>query len=193
MESNLDSKARSDDALKILHLGSGKNFQQGMLNLDINDYWSPDVVADIASNNLIGSSFNTERFGVIMFQDQIFDKIICHDVLEHIPNLVQAMTNCLRLLRLDGSLEILVPYDLSYGAWQDPTHVRAFNERSWLYYTAWHWYLGWETHNFKLIKQDFNPSPFGRQLVNDGVNTDTILRTPRAIDSMSVVLQKQEV
>jgi len=43
------------------------------------------------------------------------------------------MTNCLKLLRVGGVFKILVPYDLSYGAWQDPTHIRAFNERSWLY------------------------------------------------------------
>jgi len=65
-------------------------------------------------------------------------------VLEHITDLKTYMTNCLELLKVGGVMEITVPYDLSLGAWQDPTHCRAFNQNSWLYYTEWSWYLGWE-------------------------------------------------
>jgi hypothetical protein len=35
-------------------------------------------------------------------------------------------------------------------AWQDPTHLRAMNMNSWLYYTSWFWYLGWFEHRFDL-------------------------------------------
>lgn len=115
-----------------------------------------------------------------------FERIIAHDVLEHIPNLVGAMTNCLSLLAEGGMMDILVPYDLSRWAWRDPTHVRAFNEESWLYYTDWAWYLGWIEHRFVLDKLEF--------VVAEGVNPETpiaaLTSCPRAIDAMKVILRK---
>ncbi|MDV6329136.1 methyltransferase domain-containing protein, partial [Idiomarina sp. Sol25] len=85
-------------------------------------YWKPDVCADLADKNLIGTTHQTDRFGEVEIQREMFDEIICNDVIEHIPDLVSAMTNCLNLLKVGGKFNILVPYDLSYGAWQDPTH-----------------------------------------------------------------------
>ena len=43
-----------------------------------------------------------------------------------------------------------VPYEHALTAWQDPTHVRALNERSWVYYTDWFWYLGWMDYRFEI-------------------------------------------
>jgi len=175
-----------------INLGSGKDFRTDYLNIDINDYWSPDIVVDVASAFLKGSSknFTTRRFGKITLAQDAFDEIIANDVLEHIPDLTSAMTNCLALLRVGGVFNIIVPYDLAYGAWQDPTHVRAFNERSWLYYTDWFWYLGWKTHRFKIQKLDFIVSPLGQEMLKAGQEQEVILRTPRAVDSMKIVLEK---
>ena len=50
-------------------------------------------------------------------------------------------------------MEIEVPYEHANTAWQDPTHIRAMNEASWVYYADWFWYLGWFEHRFQL--QDF--------------------------------------
>ena len=83
-------------------------------------------------------------------------------------------------------MHIHVPYDLSLGAWQDPTHVRAFNENSWRYYTDWHWYLNW-TDRFELTALEMRLSKVGEALE---LPQDVILRTPRAVDSMYVVLTK---
>ena len=113
------------------------------------------------------------------------------DVLEHLDNLIEAMTTCLRLLKVGGIMKINVPYDLSWGAWQDPTHVRAFNEKSWLYYTDWHWYIGWSEYRFDLESLTYALSPIGAELQNQGVNLDLISRTPRAVDSMIVELKKR--
>jgi len=62
------------------------------------------------------------------------------------------MKSCLDLLKVGGIFEINVPYDLSLGAWQDQTHVRAFNENSWLYYTDWFWDMGWTEARFTSDK-----------------------------------------
>jgi hypothetical protein len=84
-----------------------------------------------------------------------------------------------------------VPYDLSLGAWQDPTHVRAFNERSWLYYCDWHWYLGWTEARFDVVALNFQPSPFGMELQRNGRSAEEVIRTPRAVDSLQVRLRKR--
>ena len=102
------------------------------------------------------------------------------------------MGNCLKILKLGGEFHITVPYDLSYGAWQDPTCIRGFNEKSWLYYTDWFWYLGWFEYRFELVKSSFSPSQLGRDLLEKKINQDQIISTPRAIDSMQVTLRKRE-
>jgi len=135
---------------RILHIGSGKDFRADHFNIDINAAWGPDAVLNLASPTLIGSRVETRRFGASVIQEEYFDTLIANDVLEHIPDLAGAMTNALRLLRPGGVFQISVPYDLGLGAWQDPTHVRAFNENSWLYYTDWHWYLGWTAARFDV-------------------------------------------
>lgn len=168
----------------MLNLGSGKDWREDCLNSDIQAAKNPDWVVDISQvkfGELIGT-----RFGDIKIRPAMFDKILAFDVLEHIPDLVGAMTNCKDLLRPGGEMHIHVPYDLSLGAWQDPTHVRAFNENSWRYYTDWHWYLNW-TDRFELTALEMRLSKVGEALE---LPQDVILRTPRAVDSMYVVLTK---
>jgi len=100
------------------------------------------------------------------------------------------MGNCLKLLKVEGKFIINVPFELSYGAWQDPTHIRAFNQNSWLYYTDWFWYLGWFEHKFKLFELKYTLSKYGQELLNQRVNEQVLVVTPRAIDSMRVILTK---
>lgn len=178
-------------APRTLVVGSGRDFKPEFFNVDINEAWGPDAVLDIAGPAVIGTRFETERFGAVVLAERSFDVIIANHVLEHIPDLCQAMTNCLRLLRPGGQFQIQVPYDLSLGAWQDPTHLRAFNENSWRYYTDWHWFLGWVDMRFDLIFMQFEASDFGKELIKAGKTRDEIIRTPRAIDSMSVIMRKR--
>jgi SAM-dependent methyltransferase len=174
-----------------LQLGSGKDFKPDCLNVDINPAWGPDAVFDVSSPTLIGSSLETARFGTVILTENSFDSAIANDVLEHIGDLTSAMTNILRLLRPGGIFNISVPYDMGLGAWQDPTHVRAFNERSWLYYTDWHWYLGWTEARFDLLNLEVEMSPLGSELQRAGKTMEEIIRVPRAVDAMRVRLQKR--
>ena len=140
----------------VLHVGSGKNFRSEWLNLDIEPRWQPDFVYDIAqplpADGVV--RVQTQRFGAAELREGTFDEIVAQDVLEHIRDLPAAMTTMLHWLKVGGCLKVAVPYELSLGAWCDPTHVRAFNERSFLYYSAWSWYLGWTTHNFHVRRMD---------------------------------------
>ena len=178
----------------VLHLGSGKNFQPAWLNVDIDPYWQPDIVADLGQP-FPGQqrNFETARFGTITVAPVSFSAIVADDVLEHVPDLVTCMTNCLQLLRVGGVFKINVPYDLSLGAWSDPTHVRAFNERSWIYYTDWCWYMGWQDFHFRLQKLEFTASDYGRQLLGAGKDQAAVVRIPRAVDGMYVELIKQPI
>ena len=133
----------------------------------------------------------TDRFGSVSLQPGVFQEIVAMDVLEHIPELVTAMTNCLILLAEGGVMKISSPYDLSLGAWQDPTHLRAFNENSFHYYCEWFWYLGWEDHRFHKQRVDLVPTEFGQSLVDEGRPIDEVARTPRAIDSVYAELIKR--
>jgi hypothetical protein len=172
-------------------IGSGKAYDPKKLNIDINDSWHPDIVADITDPALFDREFSSPRFGTMKLQRRWFGTIGASHVLEHLSDLTTAMGNVLNLLAESGTFHVAVPYDLSYGAWQDPTHVRAFNERSWLYYCEWHWYLGWDESRFDLISIDFVYGDLGRTLSTRGTSRDEILRTPRAVDEMHVVLRKR--
>ncbi len=175
-----------------LNLGSGKDFREDFLNVDIKDYWNPDIVVDLNSPFPPGDSswFQTIRFGTVQITKNTFQKIIALDLLEHVHNLTTLMTSCLELLVVNGEFNILVPYDLSHGAWQDPTHVRAFNEKSWLYYNEWFWYLGWTEAKFEVEELIFEPSELGAKLLTQGMPQAELLRTPRAINYMRVKLRK---
>jgi SAM-dependent methyltransferase len=176
----------------ILNVGSGKDWKANCLNLDISDEWDPDFIFNLNEElPASGIAISTQRFGDVKFTDDVFDRIICNDVLEHLTQLSTAMTTCLRILKPGGVFSINVPYDLSWGAWQDPTHVRAFNERSWLYYTDWSWYMNWDTWKFELKSLTYMLSSVGQQMIAQGVDQDTVVRTPRAVDSMNVELVKR--
>jgi len=183
-----------DNFPKILNMGSGKDWKEDAFNIDIQSEWNPDAIFDF--NIKLppeGISFKTKRFGKILLIQNHFDLIYSMDVLEHLDNLTEAMTTCLRLLKIGGIMKINVPYDLSWGAWQDPTHVRAFNEKSWLYYTDWHWYLGWYDFRFDLTSLSFSLSQIGLEMQSQGVPLDVIARTPRAVDSMILDLKKRSL
>ena len=173
---------------KTLNLGSGKDWKDSCFNADILLRVNPDWWCDISKVEF-GSVIDSHRFCKVEIKKGMFEKIVANDVLEHIPDLIQAMTNCKDLLADKGEFHISVPYELSLGAWQDPTHVRAFNENSWLYYADWHWYLGWQDR-FNLTSMEFKLSALGQEMMDKDVPDSEILRTLRAVDSMKVVLTK---
>jgi hypothetical protein len=168
-----------------LNLGSGKDRREDCVNADIRADVNADWVVDICKLSL-GEVIQSPG-GLVTIKPFCFAKIIANDVLEHLPDLVAGMTNCRDLLEMGGEMHIHVPYDLSYGAWQDPTHVRAFNEKSWVYYCDWAWYLGWNGSRFEMTHLEMHLSDYGASLK---LPQDELIRLPRAVDSMYVVLKK---
>jgi SAM-dependent methyltransferase len=170
-----------------LHLGCGRDYRPGMVNIDINPNVKADIYQDICDfDNYPLKSEDGKH--VINFGE--VDFIEANHVLEHIPDLITFMTAARDLLKVGGVFKISVPYDLSYGAWQDPTHVRAFNERSWIYYCDWAWYLNWTGSAFRIANMTLDLSDLGRRKREEGIPVEDIVLIPRAVEQMKVELEK---
>jgi len=135
-----------------LHIGSGKDYKPGWFNVDILSSAEPDVVLNLAEPHEWPLHIRGEQVGEVELCAASLDVIYANNVLEHVPDLTTLMGNCLTLLRDGGQMQIEVPYERANSAWQDPTHVRAMNENSWIYYADWFWYLGWFEHRFHVAK-----------------------------------------
>lgn len=131
-----------------IHIGSGKDYKPGWLNLDISASAEPDLLLDLSRPIDWPVRTDSPTQGPVRLEPGQAQVIYANNVLEHVGDLPQLMRNCLDLLTLGGEMVIEVPYERAPTAWQDPTHVRALNENSWLYYTDWFWYLGWFEHRF---------------------------------------------
>ena len=133
-----------------INLGSGKDYKPGWLNIDVLDRAQPDLVLDLGQPVAWPVRVTTPYGGPLCLEPGGADLIYANNVLEHVPDLPELMGNCLKLLKTGGKFLLEVPYEHAATAWQDPTHLRALNEKSWLYYTDWFWYLGWFEHRFTV-------------------------------------------
>ena len=133
-----------------LHIGSGKDYKLGWFNVDILASAEPDAVFDLAAKHTWPVALESETVGPVLLSPGSLEVVYANNVLEHVPDLPALMTNCLCLLREGGQMIIEVPYEHANSAWQDPTHVRAMNENSWVYYADWFWYLGWFESRFHI-------------------------------------------
>jgi len=110
----------------------------------------PDLVLDLAAPQRWPLQADAATAGPLELAEGQAEVIVANNVLEHVGDLPRLMTHALQLLRVGGKLVIEVPYEHAPTAWQDPTHVRAMNENSWIYYCDWFWYLGWFEHRFQV-------------------------------------------
>ncbi|MBL7989006.1 MAG: methyltransferase domain-containing protein [Chlorobi bacterium] len=64
------------------------------------------------------------------FPDHTFDRVIAHDIIEHLPETVATMEELWRVLKPGGIVEFRIPYFNSIHMFNDPTHQRFFNENT---------------------------------------------------------------
>lgn len=148
-----------------INLGSGKDYRPGWLNLDVKDEAEPDLLLDLSAPQTWPLRCHTRFSLPVELKADAVEHINANNVLEHVSDLPRLMSNALSLLREGGTFEIEVPYEGAPSAWQDPTHVRAMNENSWLYYTDWFWYLGWYEERFEVAEScwlDSSIKPCGK-------------------------------
>jgi 2-polyprenyl-3-methyl-5-hydroxy-6-metoxy-1,4-benzoquinol methylase len=128
------------DAKTILDLGCGTG---DFLKLCYKDGWEitgiePSVKArDIANQKLNNLVFDANEIN--NFKNKKFDVITLWHVLEHLPNLKEAIINFKQLLKPNGVLIVAVPnfksYDANYyqsywAAWDVPRHLWHFSQFS---------------------------------------------------------------
>lgn len=64
------------------------------------------------------------------FRSGAFTGAILKDVLEHIPDPVQALCEVARVCRPEAMIIVTVPRAVPRAVWADPTHLRGFTKRS---------------------------------------------------------------
>ena len=129
-----------------LNLGCGNTRKEGWVGIDCVKTDATDIVRDLARG--------------LPFADSTADEILADNVFEHIgppADFIFVLNECYRVLKPGGTLTVIVPDGRSQGAWQDPTHVRAFVPRSALY---WNQDLQWPklygiTANFDVVPEQY--------------------------------------
>lgn len=110
-----------------LDLGCGPDKREGFIGLDLHDYSSIHPVGEFRVANF--------ESGVLPFCDNSAVALLADSVLEHLHNLIPFMNDCWRVLKKDGTFEVIVPRGGSETSFKDPTHVRFFMEKTFLYFT----------------------------------------------------------
>lgn len=131
-----------------LHLGCGKSILPGHTGIDISPQTGVSVVCDLA---LIPWPF----------KDSSVEECKLFNLLEHLPDTVQVMEELWRVTRPGGIVHIQVPYYNSAGAFQDPTHLRFFTERTFEYFTVdgateLSHYNYYSRARFEIVRLDFH-------------------------------------
>lgn len=147
--------------------------------------WSPEDAIPL------GAQFHTARFGPVILTERSFSHIDVGDLPTRVPDLNTFMLDCARLLRPGGQLQMSFPHELSGEAWLDPRARRALNENCWQMYFDANVTLGWGDCAFDVLRCDLPLTDVGKALQAEGADMNVLLRTPRAVRTMSVVLLKR--
>lgn len=102
-----------------LDIACGKNKKSGFIGVDI--WEGAEIVCDL------------EKFPW-PFEDGTVDAIYCSHYIEHTKDLISFANELYRIMKVGAKAEIIAPYYSSIRAWQDPTHLRAISEATFLYF-----------------------------------------------------------
>jgi len=126
---------------KKLVLGSAGKKHEGVITLDIDPEHKPDVVHDL----------NATPYP---FEDNQFDEISAHHVLEHLNDLPPVMEELHRICSPKGRIDIEVPHHSSWMA-NTPEHKLRFNYFAFSGYAVESGIKDWVTGSkFKLLHRE---------------------------------------
>jgi SAM-dependent methyltransferase len=149
--------------MKKLNLGCGQYAKQGYVNLDIVNLQGVDIVHNL--NNY-----------PYPFNDNEFDEIFCHHVLEHLDDIVKPLEEIWRITRNGARIIIEVPIFPGIGAVVDPTHKSFYTFGTFDYFTGDKLFQHYTKAEFKIIRRyltfSFTLLPFKyiNKLLNKIVN-----------------------
>ena len=101
----------------ILSIGAGMRRHPGAIHCDKRPLPGIDVVHDLNSYPW-------------PFESGWASRVIAFDVLEHLDDVIRAVEECHRILRMGGTLWIHTNYWNTKQAFTDPTHKHFFTEES---------------------------------------------------------------
>ncbi len=122
-----------------INLGCGRQYLEDYLNCDVN----PRVKAD--------RYFDLDTFPYPLEADSATE-IFMDNVLEHLEDIPRVMGELHRILRVRGTLRIIVPYAKSDWAFQDPTHKHFFTEATMNYFSDGFEYSFYTPYRFRILK-----------------------------------------
>src|SRR3990172_723772 len=110
-----------------LDVGCGNNKQSNCIGMDKRKLDGVDIVHDC------------EEFPW-PFASETFTRIIMSHLIEHLkPWLaIDVMDEAWRVMKPQGQLMLSMPYAGSFGHWQDPTHIKPWNEATATYFDPDH-------------------------------------------------------
>jgi SAM-dependent methyltransferase len=108
--------------MRTLVLGCGLKKPDGSIGIDTNPATAADILYDL----------NRTPYPLKANQ---FERIICHDILEHLDNIIAVMKEIHRIGAPGALVDIKTPHFSSILSWNDPTHKHHFSRTSFEYFT----------------------------------------------------------
>ncbi len=99
--------------MRILDVGCGDNKTKGAVGIDMQRGDDVDVICNL-------------DFKYFPFKNNIFDVIICQDVLEHVSNIVLTLQELFRISKNNSIVKIRIPHYTSRYAYNDPFHLNFY-------------------------------------------------------------------
>ncbi len=110
-----------EQSKKVLEIGCGLKPREGAINVDKLDLPGVDIVWDL------------EKFPY-PFNNNIFDEIYAHDIIEHLDDIIGVMEELYRILKPGGKVYIHSTYSKNDESFRDPTHKHFFTLDSFDYF-----------------------------------------------------------
>lgn len=126
-----DEVRKKEVKLVKINIACGQQKQEGFIGVDKVKTPSVDIVHDL------------EIFPW-PFENNSVDEVMCVHYVEHTRDLIKFMDELYRIMKspyknekgeeIKSKVTIIAPYYSSIRAWQDPTHLRAISEFTFLYF-----------------------------------------------------------
>ena len=132
----------------ILYLGCGdkENREEPGLRIDVSPATKPDILHDL------------NQFPWPL-PANVFKKIVCHDVLEHLENLIRVMEEIHRIAKPGAIISITLPHFSSSNSYTDPTHRHHLGIFSFDYFCDQNQWGFYTPVRFKKIRSEIHFHP----------------------------------
>lgn len=141
----LDKQLIKERRVFKLDIGAGDNKQPDYVGMDIRATKNAQIVWDC-------------EVTPYPFPDEICQSVLMSHLMEHLnpKYVVDIMNEIWRIMKPGGQLLLAMPYPLSHGFYQDPTHIKSWNETTATYFDPQHFlYNIYKPKPWKIIHNVF--------------------------------------